>query len=79
MKPLQPKEKAGVFAANAAATQVFMTIEKDSPSPELDQAKEELREGIENSREFVRKSRVLIELAETDLPPPPDADDEIAD
>ena len=49
----------------------------DSPlnSPDIDQAWYDLREGIETSREIVRKSRVLIELSESDRPPADNDDD----
>jgi hypothetical protein len=43
-----------------------VTAPTDYPFSELDQAREELREGLENSRELVRQSRVLIELTESD-------------
>jgi hypothetical protein len=46
-----------------------------SPSPDLDQAKEDLREGIEQSRALVRRSRVLIELSESNAAWPSDEDD----
>jgi len=45
------------------------------PTPDLDQAKEELREGLEQSRVLVRKSRVLIELSESNAAWPSDEDD----
>ena len=38
----------------------------DSYSPNIDQARHELREGIETSREIVRQTRMLIELSECD-------------
>ena len=49
-----------------AATNVkLVTSSNDnSHSPNLEQARHELREGIESSREIVRQTRVLIELSE---------------
>ena len=49
----------------------------DTPlnSADIEQTRYELREGLETSREMVRKSRVLIELSESDRPPSSDADD----
>ncbi|HVL29318.1 MAG TPA: hypothetical protein VM326_01205 [Sphingomicrobium sp.] len=35
-------------------------------APNLDQARQDLRDGIEVSREIVRQTRMLIELSECD-------------
>jgi hypothetical protein len=45
-----------------------MTLPSDADgnSPNLDLARQELREGIETSREIVRQTRMLIELSECD-------------
>ena len=39
---------------------------ENAPSPNYDQARDDLREGIESSREIVRQARMLIELSECD-------------
>ena len=46
-------------------TYVFtMSRPTDDPMPELEQARDDLREAIEHSRELVRRSRFLLELSE---------------
>jgi hypothetical protein len=53
-------------------------IEMDSVPPEVERAKEELRGSIETGREIVRRSHVLIELCESEVPISP-ANDNSAD
>jgi|GEM_PF-3677351 len=44
-----------------------MTAPTDSPDfPDIDRARQELREGIRSSHEIVRQTRLLIELSEAD-------------
>ena len=52
----------------------------DSPlsSADIEQTWHDLREGLECSREIVRKSRVLIELSESESPSPAANDDDEA-
>ena len=53
-----------------------MTPPTDNPhSPNIEQARHELREGLETSREMVRQSRLLIELSECDGAYPRDDED----
>jgi hypothetical protein len=69
VKSLQPKAKGRVLALNATPTYVRIPmIEMHFAPPDVEQAKEELRESIEAGREIVRRSHVLIELCESEVP-----------
>ena len=52
----------------AIPTYVRVEAAAAAPSPEEDQARDELRDGLESSRHLVRQSRLLIELTESDRP-----------
>jgi hypothetical protein len=68
------------YAHNANPTYVtIVTATTEFPTPSFDQAKEDFREGIEHSRVLVRRSRVLIELSETDGVFQPDDSGEFVD
>ena len=47
----------------------MVTRKIDSPNtPDLNHARDELRDGIESSRQIVRQTHVLIELSESRSP-----------
>jgi hypothetical protein len=56
-----------------------LTDHPDQPDqPDLRRTRSELRDGLETSREMVRRSHVLIELCESEVPISP-ANDNPAD
>jgi hypothetical protein len=67
VKPLQPRAKGFVFRAIPHTTNVrIVTAPTDYPAPEIDQARDELRQGLEFSRQLIRQSRMLLELTESE-------------
>jgi hypothetical protein len=76
MKPLQRKQEARVFRRIPTLTYVETVIRPtDKPLPDIELARDELREGMAFSRHLVRQSHVLIELTESDGAFPNDNDD----